>query len=107
MKVILEFIDRFFNKPKTEKKLIKLVPISPLIDEIKESKKLDISKLKEDVFSTITEMSDEELKEKIDEHMREPLCQPDTCEGECQGTGWCDVATDFREKIYPPMVKML
>lgn len=27
----------------------------------------------------------------------EMRCDPDTCDGECQGMGWCKVAKKFRE----------
>jgi hypothetical protein len=32
-----------------------------------------------------------------------PECTPDTCNGECQGMGWCDLATEFRNTIVPPI----
>lgn len=33
-----------------------------------------------------------------------PECTIDTCRGECQGTGWCKVATEFRNAIVPPII---
>lgn len=32
-----------------------------------------------------------------------PECIPDTCNGECQSMGWCEMATDFRNAIVPPI----
>lgn len=60
------------------------------------------------VFKELNEMPQEEFDALIDEQlekMEENKCDPETCGGECQGMGWCDTATEFREKIVPRIVK--
>ena len=41
-------------------------------------------------------MSDEDFNRIIEEMNMEWTCDPDTCEGQCQGFGSCDVAKDFQ-----------
>jgi len=61
------------------------------------------------VFNKMRKMSDEKLYKLLEDN--EPTCKPDTCEGECQGMGWCDMATKFREeeihKIMQERAKMV
>lgn len=45
-------------------------------------------------------ITDEEFHQEIDQY-RDNKCQPDTCWGECQSQGWCDIATEYRERIHP------
>jgi len=62
------------------------------------------SKLKEKVnraLSDIYEMPDEQLHAELKKYQSVPECTPDKCRGECQGMGWCDVATEFRNAIVP------
>jgi len=54
----------------------------------------------ESVEKKLNALSDEEFQAEIDKYKDYP-CNPDTCEGECQGAGYCEVATQFREKVMP------
>lgn len=48
------------------------------------------------VFKELNEMPQEEFDALIEENIHE--CHPDTCDGECQGAGWCDIAVEYRTK---------
>lgn len=62
----------------------------------------------EEVCENLSELTDEqfwaELEKHIDSESSVPECTPDTCNGECQGMGGCDVATEFRNAIVPPII---
>lgn len=61
------------------------------------TEELDIDEL----TKQLDEMTDEDFHKAIKEIevQMENKCHPDTCEGECQGMGWCDVAVEFRTAI--------
>ena len=45
-----------------------------------------------------------EVAKEVDELIKEAeieKCQPDTCHGECQGFGWCDIAQEWQGRIHP------
>jgi hypothetical protein len=74
-----------------------------------------LKKAVEKVISDMMNLSDEEFEAEIKAHEEEfgrgsfeyesvPECTLDTCSGECQGMGWCDLATDFRNAIIPPII---
>ena len=46
-------------------------------------------------------MPKEELRAYLDkiEGRNEPLCDPKTCQGSCQGMGWCQDYIDFRKGL--------
>lgn len=44
------------------------------------------------VFDSIT---DKQIEEFIEAEYNKDKCYPETCGGECQGMGWCDVAQQF------------
>jgi len=52
------------------------------------------------VFDELNEMTDEEFDAELRKHMsfEEGQCHPEECEGECDGMGWCEIATDYRNK---------
>ncbi len=54
-----------------------------------------ISKILDGISDTLMKMPKEEFEKLIEESM--PKCTPETCYGECQGLGWCEVAVSFRE----------
>jgi len=96
--IITEFSDKKFDLSKCEK-----------CEKCCELKNDDyFLKMKDAVEKTLEEMkdlSDEEFKAELkkcgyEEHGI-PICNPNTCHGECQGMGECYVAVDFRNKIRP------
>ena len=58
-------------------------------------------------FNKFDKMSDMKFKAMLDKYDAEHeanKCYPETCNGECQGTGWCEVATDFRNNTIPEIL---
>lgn len=57
-------------------------------------------KVMADVMSEVMEellaLPPEELRTKLGLDNEKERCNPDTCGGSCQGTGWCYTALDFR-----------
>jgi hypothetical protein len=51
-------------------------------------------------------MSDVKFKKILDRYEKEHeiTCTPETCEGECQGMGWCENARKFREEEIPKIL---
>jgi hypothetical protein len=50
------------------------------------------------VIDELLAMTVEEFKTMWDEYEKSipPRCEPDTCQGQCQGMGWCYTCEDFR-----------
>lgn len=62
-------------------------------------------KLLDDITKKLMEMSDEEFERILEEN--KPICFPDTCDGQCQGMGWCERAVCFREKEIPKIIEKI
>ncbi len=65
-------------------------------------KKKDIKRATRIVFKELREMSKEKFEKLLKSN--EPTCTPETCQGECQGMGWCEIATKFREEEIPKIL---
>lgn len=73
--------------------------VSSITPEVEEKKHEEISRCQE-----ISECTHEkEFCGDSDSCESVPECIPDTCNGECQSMGWCEMATDFRNAIVPPI----
>ncbi|MDX9798576.1 MAG: hypothetical protein RBT05_06955 [Bacteroidales bacterium] len=59
--------------------------------------KEEIEKIKKKVSEKLESLTTEELEEML---KIEPGCNPDTCNGECQGMGWCDTCKEFRKENF-------
>lgn len=66
-------------------------------------KNYSVNRTLKKVTKNLRRMSPKEFAELLKEH--EPTCMPETCHGECQGTGWCKMAVDFRKNIVPQIIK--
>ena len=62
-------------------------------------KKKDIKRATRIVFKELREMSDVKFAKLLKKN--EPTCTPDTCEGECQGMGGCEICRKFQEEDIP------
>ena len=61
----------------------------------------------EKVFSDWEKMSDEEFHAELETELEKHKsvdCNPDTCNGECQGMGKCEICTEFRNAIAPKIM---
>jgi hypothetical protein len=65
-------------------------------------KKKNLKRAMRLVFKELREMSKEKFEKMLKSN--EPTCTPETCEGECQGMGWCEMATKFREEEIPKII---
>lgn len=52
------------------------------------------------VYNHFKNMPDEEFKAMIEELMPKETCKPETCGGECQGMGGCELAIGFRKDLH-------
>lgn len=66
----------------------------------------EVKEVVDKVITDMNKISDDEFQVEIDKHHMEnaPVCSPDTCNGECQGMGECNVATGFRNAIVPKII---
>jgi len=60
--------------------------------------KEEIEKIKKKISEKLKYLTAEELEEMLKKN--EPECDPDTCNGECQGMGWCDSCKEFRKENF-------
>ena len=58
-----------------------------------------VKKAVADVFKELDQMSDEEFEAELAKYESESECSLETCGGECQGMGWCELAQDFQNSI--------
>jgi hypothetical protein len=60
-----------------------------------------VNKAIKEVFEELEKMTKEEFKAMLDNHISNiPQCEPDTCQGQCQGFGGCYICDDFH-KVFP------
>lgn len=94
-------IELFFGKPK-EKEYESVERSIERIDEEAEK----YPEIEQDDLCEIEAYERQEHQEQQQEQFEEieeeeKDCYPDTCWGECQAQGWCDIAKDYRERIHP------
>jgi hypothetical protein len=103
MSFINFIIDVFFGKPKEYKSIEK----SKIIDE--EAEKYpedDLYEIEDEIEDDLYELEayerqeHQEYQERFEKIEEDEACHPDTCWGECQSQGWCDIAKDYRSRIH-------
>jgi hypothetical protein len=68
--------------------------------QIKKNKKLDNAIRA--AFKELRKMPEKKFRKLLEDN--KPDCTPETCQGECQGMGYCEMAISFRNEI-PNIIK--